>query len=237
MCFPNGIGIIKLMGRSAGFLAAFAALGSGDVDAVLLPEVPIVLDGPSGLLPFLKRRIEEQNYAVVVVAEGAGEELFQEIKNVIRDAGGNKQLPPVGEFIKDKVTEYFKEHDMEASVKYIDPSYTVRSVPANAADSMYCMLLAQNAVHGAMAGFTGFSVGLVNNAAVYLPIPQLVETSPRSLDPYGKTWQQILSMTGQPNTVPKKLERTTISTPTSDNEQAAIAAAPEFPSLPEPLIH
>jgi 6-phosphofructokinase 1 len=116
----------------------------------------------------LKQRIEEQNFAVVVVAEGAGEELFQEMKNLIRDAGGNKQLPPIGEFIKDK--EYFKEHGMEASIKYIDPSYMVRSVPANAADSMYCMLLAQNAVHGAMAGFTGFSVGLVNNVPVYLPI-------------------------------------------------------------------
>jgi 6-phosphofructokinase 1 len=239
MCFPNGIAIVKLMGRSAGFLAAFAALGSGDVDAVLLPEVPIVLDGESGILPFLKRRIEEQNYAVVVVAEGAGEELFQqEMKHdVIRDAGGNKQLPPIGEFIKDKVTEYFKVHGMEASIKYIDPSYTVRSVPANAADSMYCMLLAQNAVHGAMAGFTGFSVGLVNNAAVYLPIPILVESSPRSLDANGKTWDQILSMTGQPNTVPKKTQHTILSARSTEKKQAGTAAEPDFPSLPEPLMH
>jgi 6-phosphofructokinase 1 len=127
---------------------------------------------------------------------------------------------------------------METSIKYIDPSYTVRSVPANAADSMYCMLLAQNAVHGAMAGFTGFSVGLVNNVAVYLPIPILVESSPRSMDPYGKTWDQILSMTGQPNTAPKKTQgNTTLSTSATDKQQADVATKPEFPSLPEPMIH
>jgi len=149
MCtVPNGIGVVKLMGRSAGFLAAFAALGSGDVDLVLVPEVPIVMDGPNGILPFLKKRIEEKKYVVVVLAEGAGEEILGKSEKV-RDAGGNRELPEIGPFLVDAIKTYFREHGEEASMKYIDPSYTVRSVPANGADSLYCMQLAQNAVHGA----------------------------------------------------------------------------------------
>lgn len=203
MCnIPNGIGIIKLMGRSAGFLAAFAALGSGDVDLVLIPEVPIVLEGQDGILPFLRERVKEQKYAVVVVAEGAGEEILGVSTEL--DAGGNRARPKIGEFLRDKIAEYFSSFGETATIKYIDPSYTVRSVPANSADSMYCMQLAQNAVHGAMAGLTGFSTGLVGNSAVYLPIPQLVATSPRQMSPYGRTWERILAMTGQPNTVPKR---------------------------------
>jgi 6-phosphofructokinase 1 len=149
MCtVPNGIGIVKLMGRSAGFLAAFAALGSGDVDLVLVPEVPIVLDGPNGILPFLRKRVEEQKYAVVVLAEGAGEELVG-VSGKVRDAGGNKELPEIGPFIVNAIKTYFEEHGEGASMKYIDPSYNVRSIPANGADSLYCTQLAQNAVHGA----------------------------------------------------------------------------------------
>lgn len=131
---PNGIGIVKLMGRSAGFIAAHATMSSSDVDLCLVPEVPIVLEGPKGCLPHLRRRVRDQGYAVVVVAEGAGEELLGESAEV--DAGGNKKLPPIGEFMKDAITDYYKKHGDEATVKYIDPSYTVRSVPANAADSL-----------------------------------------------------------------------------------------------------
>jgi 6-phosphofructokinase 1 len=198
-CFvPNCVGVIKLMGRSAGFLAAFAAVGSGDVDAVLIPEVPIILDGPEGILPFLRQRVQEQKYAVVVVAEGAGVELLGLLNET--DAGGNRKLPEIGMYIRDQIQDYFHQFNETASIKYIDPSYTVRSVPSNAVDTFYCMQLAQNAVHGAMAGFTGFSVGMVNNRIVYLPIPQLVATSPRSMDPNGQTWERVLAMTGQPNT-------------------------------------
>jgi 6-phosphofructokinase 1 len=144
--------------------------------------------------------VKEQKFAVVVVAEGAGEELL-EATNVV-DRGGNRLLPPIGEYMRDRIKEYFVEHGEEATMKYIDPSYTVRSVPANGADSLYCMELAQNAVHGAMAGYTGFSVGLVNNNVVYLPIPQLVASSPRQMSPCGTTWERVLAMTGQPNTTP-----------------------------------
>ena len=113
------------------------------------------------------------------------------------DASGNKKLPAIGEFMKNKITEYFKRGGMETTVKYVDPSYMIRSVPANASDALYCMILAQNAVHGAMAGYTGFSVGLVNNRVVYIPIPRLVATSPRIMDPSGRTWERVRNVTRQ----------------------------------------
>eukprot|EP00581_Thalassiosira_minuscula_P009899 CAMPEP_0183709164 /NCGR_PEP_ID=MMETSP0737-20130205/5261_1 /TAXON_ID=385413 /ORGANISM="Thalassiosira miniscula, Strain CCMP1093" /LENGTH=533 /DNA_ID=CAMNT_0025937181 /DNA_START=28 /DNA_END=1629 /DNA_ORIENTATION=+ len=195
---PNGIGIVKLMGRSSGFIAAHASLGSGDVDLCLIPEVPIVLDGPTGCLPHLMNRVKEKGYAVVVVAEGAGEELLG--ASTETDASGNKKLPQIGEYMKKVITEYFKDKGDEATVKYIDPSYMIRSVPANATDTLYCMQLGQNAVHGTMAGYTGFSVGLCNNKMCLLPIPELVATSPRQMDPKGRTWERILAVTRQPNT-------------------------------------
>jgi len=194
---PNGIGIVKLMGRSSGFIAAHASLGSGDVDLCLIPEVPIVLDGPTGCLPHLWKRVKDKGYAVVVVAEGAGEELLGESTEV--DASGNKKLPQIGQHMKKVITEYFHEKGEEATVKYIDPSYMIRSVPANATDSLYCMQLGQNAVHGTMAGYTGFSVGLCNNKMCLLPIPELVATSPRQMNPKGRTWERILAVTRQPN--------------------------------------
>mmetsp|Transcript_20919 Transcript_20919/g.43660 ORF Transcript_20919/g.43660 Transcript_20919/m.43660 type:complete len:538 (+) Transcript_20919:35-1648(+) len=204
MCnLPNGIGIVKLMGRSAGFVAVHAAMSSGDVDLCLVPEVPIVLEGEKGCLPHLLRRVREQGYAVVVVAEGAGEELLGESTET--DASGNKKLPKIGEYLKEKIGEYFKVHSKEpATVKYVDPSYMIRSCPANAADSLYCMQLAQNAVHGIMAGYTGFSVGLCNNRMVLLPIPELCESSPRTMDAHGRTWERVLSITRQPNTAGPK---------------------------------
>lgn len=199
---PNGIGIVKLMGRSAGFIAAHATLASGDVDLCLVPEVPTVLEGEIGCLPHLYKRVKSKGYAVIVVAEGAGEEILG--TSTETDASGNKKLPAIGRFMKDAAEDYFKKMGETATVKYIDPSYMVRSVKANAADSFYCMQLGQNAVHGAMAGFTGFSVGLCKNKMVYLPIPNLVATSPRLMDKYGRTWERVLALTRQPNTCLKE---------------------------------
>ena len=134
--------------------------------------------------------------------QGAGEELLG--ASTETDASGNKKLPAIGEFLKDAITAYFAKHDQVATCKYIDPSYTVRSVPANAADALYCLQLGQNAVHGAMAGYTGFSVGLCNNRMVLLPIPELVAKSPRTMNPHGRTWERVLASTRQPNTVPPR---------------------------------
>uniref|UniRef100_A0AAV1VLC5 Phosphofructokinase domain-containing protein n=1 Tax=Peronospora matthiolae TaxID=2874970 RepID=A0AAV1VLC5_9STRA len=196
-CVPNGIGVVKLMGRSAGFIAAHASLSSGDVNLCLVPEIPIELDGPRSCLDHLEHVVEEQGHGVVVVAEGAGEELLG--TSVEADAGGNKKLPPIGAFMKDRIQEHFAKKGKECTVKYIDPSYMIRSVSANAADSLYCMLLGQNAVHGAMAGYTGFTVGLSANRVVYFPIEAITRNSPRCMDPFGRTWERVLCLTRQPN--------------------------------------
>ena len=163
----------------------------------LVPEVPIELEGPRGCLPHVERVLKERGNAVIVVAEGAGEELLGVCAE--KDAGGNKKLPPIGAFLKERVLEYFQARNQTVTVKYIDPSYMIRSVEANAADSLYCMLLAQNAVHGAMAGYTGFTVGLCCNRVVYLPISAITLNSPRCMDALGRTWERVLCMTRQPN--------------------------------------
>lgn len=201
-CVPNGVGIVKVMGRSSGFIAAHATLSSGDVNLCLVPEVPIVLDGPNGCLKHIEEVLRVKGHAVIVVAEGAGEEILGECAET--DAGGNRKLPPIGEFLKLKVTEYFADRDTKVTVKYIDPSYMIRSVAANASDSLYCMLLAQNAVHGAMAGYTAFTVGLCCNRVVYLPISAITRNSPRCMDALGRTWERVLCLTRQPNPVLQK---------------------------------
>ena len=231
---PNGVGVIKLMGRSAGFLSAFAALGSGDVDAVLLPEVPIVLRGEKGLLPHIFQRVQEKQHAVVVVAEGAGQEFFADQDAGKEEGSGNDKLHPIAEYMVDQIKEYFAEHNQQVRTKFVDPSYSVRAVAANATDSLYCTQLAHNAVHGCMSGLTGFSVGMVNNRTVYIPIPQLVKTSPRSMDPRGPIWDRILAMTGQPDT-------NDMDTPAGAEFRKSLSKRqnhPEiFPQLPEPTVH
>ena len=208
---PNGVGIVKLMGRHAGFIAAHATLASGEVDLCLVPEVPIELEGTYGVLPHVQRVLSVKGKAVIVVAEGAGEELVGASAKAA-DAGGNKALPEIGPFFKSALSSYFAAQGIEVTVKYIDPSYMIRSVPANASDSMLCRMLAHNAVHGAMAGHTCFTTGLCSNRMVYLPIPALVANSPRGLRPKGRTWSRVLSLTGQPNRPTGQPARTPQST-------------------------
>jgi len=200
-CAPNGIGIVKLMGRHAGFIAVHASLSNGDVDCVLIPELPVdVEDGsPTNILSHVERVVRKKGHAVVVVAEGAGEELLLKEQSHQTDASGKQpDLPPIGEYMKKALAAHMKAKGMPATIKYIDPSYMIRSVEANASDSYYAMMLAQNAVHGAMAGYTGFSPGLVNNRMVYIPITALVENSPRGINPQGRTIERTVNLTGQP---------------------------------------
>ena len=195
-CIPNGIGIVKLMGRSTGLVAAHATLASGDVDLCLVPEVDVVLGGEQGALVHIERMLAEKGHAVVVVSEGAGEEVLGESAET--DAGGNRKLPPIGEWLKAQIAAHFAAKGENVNIKYIDPSYMIRSVGANAADRIYCMQSASNAVHGAFAGYTGFSTGLVNNRVVMMPITELTARSPRFLDKHGRTWERVLCSTRQP---------------------------------------
>jgi 6-phosphofructokinase 1 len=188
----NGIGLVKLMGRESGFIAAHAALAYNDVNFCLIPEVPFAL---KRFLKILQERLEKKGHAVIVVAEGAGQDLME--KTGEQDASGNVRFQDIGVFLREKIKDHFKRIGMEANLKYIDPSYTIRSVPADANDSAFCLLLGQNAVHAGMAGRTNMVVGLWMNAYTHVPIPLAVSERKR-LDPDGRIWSSVLTATGQP---------------------------------------
>ncbi|MCA1963014.1 MAG: ATP-dependent 6-phosphofructokinase [Prosthecobacter sp.] len=191
----NGVGLLKLMGRDSGFIACFAALAGSNVDYVLIPEVPFTLQGTGGLLESLRYRLAKRGQAVIVVAEGAGQELLKTDGST--DASGNKRYGDIGLFLKDEIQAFFKSRRMEVNLKYIDPSYIVRSVPANAQDNVYCSRLAQAAVHAAMAGKTDMLVGRWHGSFVHLPLA-MVAQGRRKVDPNSELWHAVLESTGQP---------------------------------------
>ena len=194
---PNGIGLVKLMGRAAGFIAAGASLASQEANFVLVPEVPFPLEGDGGLLAALERRILSRGHAVVVVAEGAGQHLFTD-KKAESDASGNVGFEDIGVFLRDRIKRYFRERDLTLNMKYIDPSYAIRSVPANAWDRILTDRMARSAVHAAMAGKTDAMVGYWNQEIVYVPISTAVAQKKRmSLE--SDLWNAVLSSTRQPN--------------------------------------
>jgi 6-phosphofructokinase 1 len=188
---PGGIGLVQLMGRHCGFIACYAALANNDADYVLIPEVPVDVDG---FLPHLRRRVRERGHALVVVAEGAGQDYLQQDGT---DASGNQRLGDFGIYLRRRILEDFTAAGEEANLKYIDPSYVIRSVPANPYDSVYCLRLAQAAVHAAMAGRTEMVVGRWGNRFVHVPIP-LVVAARNQVDPDGDLWMSVLEATGQP---------------------------------------
>ena len=191
----NGISIVKLMGRDSGFIAASAALAQPVVNFVLIPELTFNLHGKEGFLESLKERLVSRKHAVIVVAEGAGQHLFSK-DEVMTDASGNVQHDDIRVFKKDKIKEYFKDV-FPITVKYIDPSYIIRSAAANSGDSVFCSGLAYMAVHGAMAGKTKFVVGRVNNQLVYLPITSVTQKR-KKIDLESEFWFAVLQSTGQP---------------------------------------
>lgn len=188
----NGIGLVKLMGRESGFIAAHASLAYNDVNFCLIPEVPFTLQG---FLPVLERRLTQKGHAVIVTAEGAGQELMAASGG--RDASGNVRFEDIGIFLRDAIKAEFKRQGIEINLKYIDPSYTIRSVPANAEDSAFCLLLGQNAVHAAMAGRTNMVVGIWQGEFTHVPI-HLAVSQRKKLDPEGWVWGSVLTATGQP---------------------------------------
>lgn len=192
----NGISIIKLMGRDSGFIAASAALAMPVVNFVLVPEMNFTLYGEHGFLNILEQRLKQKKHAVIVVAEGAGQKLFEHKKEV-KDASGNIKHEDIGVFLKEQIAKYFKEKETPVTIKYIDPSYIVRCAPANSSDSVYCSRLAYHAVHGAMAGKTKFVACKVNNHYVYVPISEVTKKR-KKINLEGEFWFSVLQSTGQP---------------------------------------
>ena len=190
---PGGIGLVKLMGRHAGFVTAGAVVASQDVNFALVPEVPFKLES---FLAALKQRMVEKSHAVIAVAEGAGQDLLK-ADPAARDASGNVKLKDIGPFLREKIEAYFKKEGIPIVVRYFDPSYQVRSRPANSEDSLLCDLYARHAVHAAMAGKTGVVIGFLHERFIHVPI-ELLATRTKRLDPAGGWWRSVLAATGQP---------------------------------------
>ncbi len=195
--YPNGIGIVKLMGRHSGFITVNASLAMNEANYVLIPEVDFDLEGERGLLNVLKQRLKVKDHAVIVVAEGAGQKFFHG-DDVEKDASGNLKLNDIGQYLKSRISDYFKKENVEISIKYFDPSYYIRSVPGNPNDKIFCELLAHNAVHAGMAGKTNMVIGIWNNIFVHIPI-SLVVSKRKQVSIDGKLWLSTLESTGQPS--------------------------------------
>lgn len=191
----NGIGLIKLMGRESGFIATSTALASHEANFCLIPEVPFDLEGENGFLHYLEDRIRKRHHAVVIVAEGAGQNHL--VSTNEHDDSGNIKLGDIGTFLKDQIISYFKARKIHINLKYIDPSYQIRSAQTIATDSVYCERLGNNAVHAAMAGKTKLVIGLVHEKYVHLPI-KLVTARRNRVNPEGSLWRDALDATGQP---------------------------------------
>jgi 6-phosphofructokinase 1 len=192
----NGIALVKLMGRHAGFIAAYATVASQDVNFTLIPEVPFALDGERGFLAALERRVRDRGHALIVVAEGAGQDLLQNAQTEC-DASGNVRLKDIGVLLRARIEAHFAAAGLAMVMRYMDPSYLVRSSPANAADSILCDLFARYAVHAAMAGKTGLVIGQLHDHFIHVPI-ELLTARTKRLDPDGPEWAAVLAATGQP---------------------------------------
>uniref|UniRef100_A0A453FG80 Phosphofructokinase domain-containing protein n=1 Tax=Aegilops tauschii subsp. strangulata TaxID=200361 RepID=A0A453FG80_AEGTS len=200
----NGIGLVKLMGRYSGFIAMYATLASRDVDCCLIPESPFYLEGEGGLFEYIERRLKENNHMVIVVAEGAGQDLIAKSIPVADqlDASGNKLLLDVGLWLTHKIKDHCKSKKMEMTIKYIDPTYMIRAIPSNASDNVYCTLLAHSAIHGAMAGYS-FTVGMVNGRHAYIPFHRVTSTR-NKVKITDRMWARLLSSTNQPSFLSKE---------------------------------
>ena len=199
----NGIGLVKVMGRESGFIAVHTALASHEVNFVLIPEVPFNLEGYNGFFHHLEQRILKRHHAVIVVAEGAMQDHLQTEKKL--DASGNLKLADVGVYLRDRINGYFAERKIEINLKYIDPSYAIRSAPANPSDSIYCERLGNAAAHAAMAGKTKIIIGLVNNKFVHLPIKTVISNR-NHVDPEGDLWRDTMDATRQPPLMVNKFD-------------------------------
>ncbi|NLF97846.1 MAG: ATP-dependent 6-phosphofructokinase [Candidatus Riflebacteria bacterium] len=192
--YQNGVGLVKLMGRQSGYITANASIASQDVNFCLIPEIPIDLDGENGFYKHLLDRIQRKNHAVIVVAEGLGDRFCAMDE---KDVSGNRKSGDIGVFLREGIARYFKERKVPVSLKYIDPSYIIRSSCAIPSDSIFCNQLAQNAVHAGMAGKTGVLVGLWNNSFTHVPIDIAIRNR-KFIDPESMFWLNVLESTGQP---------------------------------------
>jgi 6-phosphofructokinase 1 len=230
----NGIGLIKLMGRESGFIATSTALASHETNFCLIPEIPFDMDGANGFLTHLEKRILARQHAVVIVAEGAGQKNLTATGE--KDASGNIKLGDIGQFLRDKIEAHFGSRNIHINLKYIDPSYQVRSAPASANDSVYCERLGNNAVHAAMAGKTKMVVGLINNEYVHIPM-KMVTRERNTVDPEGALWRDALDALSQPVLMVNELNASGHGGVRVLHGASKGASAAPFPPTAGPALH
>lgn len=197
----NGVGIVKLFGRSCGFISLFATLASRDVNICIIPEEKFELYGENGLLEYVIKRVQAKGHCVIVIAEGAGDAIidYKVDDTGITDKSGNKKLPDIGVIIKNELSSYSAKKSIELTIKYIDPTYIIRAVPTNAHDTYYCARIANNAVHCSFAGWTGFTSGVVNMRGVIIPIDHITSIGNKTINPKTNSdYLNMLGSTGQP---------------------------------------
>lgn len=192
----RGVGLVKLMGRDAGFIASVATLASGVVNLTLIPELPFTLEGPGGILRYLEKRLTARRHAVIAVAEGAGQTLFEHV-DTTTDASGNRKFSDIGVLLRDAISSHFHSIGEPVSMKYIDPSYMIRGIPANASDAILCDQFARHAVHAAFSGRSGMYIGYLHDEFIHVPM-SLGTNTRRRVDLQGGTWTSVLGSTGQP---------------------------------------
>ncbi len=195
---PNGVGLVKVMGRTSGFIASYTALANRNVNFCFIPELPFKLKGKGGFLEVLKKRLERKKHAVIVVAEGSGQDLMKSNNDTEeKDASGNIRLNDIGSYLKTEIKGYFDSINMEINLKYIDPSYIIRSIPANAMDSLYCVHFAQCAVHAGMTGRTNMLLSHWNAHYVHIPVTMAIKKR-KNVNPTGRLWKTVMDATFQP---------------------------------------
>ena len=186
----NGVGLIHVMGRDSGFIAAYASLANTHINFCLVPEEKFNLEeGENALLPVLFERLNRRHHSVIIVAEGAGQELIAGGEQE-RDKSGNVLNKNIGLFLKERIKEYGARTGTEVNIKYFDPTYLIRGVPANGTDAVFCYILAQSAVHAAMAGRTDMVVGHWSDTFTHVPISMAVKER-KKIDPEGPLWRAV----------------------------------------------
>ncbi|VAW17011.1 6-phosphofructokinase, partial [hydrothermal vent metagenome] len=190
----NGVGLVKLMGRDSGFISAYACLANSDANFCLIPEMSFCTRGVTGLLSILEQRLEKKHHAVIVVSEGAGQNLLEDQEDLGKDASGNIKYKDIGLYLKQRITDHFKDRSIPLALKYINPSYMIRNHPANAFDSVFCILLGQHAVHAGMSGKTNMFIGYWDHHFVHVPL-KLTAHKRKKVDLKSDLWQTVCATT------------------------------------------
>jgi 6-phosphofructokinase 1 len=170
------IGLLEVFGASAGWVALHAHADSGEGDEVLIPErMPEKREDHNdflgGILDYVEKRLEDNDHAVVVVAEGAMPEWQW------RDAGAkDRAFANLLSKMKQRYGPARAEAGKEPfAISDVRTRYLVRGTPPNTYDIELCKVTGRLMVDTALAGFTGCAVHRWQNDYVLVPFRTAAE--------------------------------------------------------------